>query len=116
MDVKENNKMIAEFLGYKNTTPTDKDFDIYENKDGKLLEAMSMQYHSDWNWLMPVVEKIRTIPGMDFMINGDHSKVVLIKNVSVKGFKKIETLESGSMQSIYKTAVKFIKWYNEHGS
>lgn len=63
------NNRCAEFLGYVNTTPTDKDFNIYENEKGMiidnkiytLLETMSMKFHSDWNWIMEVVEAIEEL-------------------------------------------------------
>ncbi len=50
-EIIEGNKLLAEFMGYVNTTPTDPDFNIYENSSGNLLEAMSMKYHSSWDWL-----------------------------------------------------------------
>lgn len=64
----EYNKLCAEFLGYTNTTPTDPDFSIYENEKGitikgrfyKLLEPMSMEFDSDWNWTMQVLRKVLT--------------------------------------------------------
>jgi hypothetical protein len=68
-DIKEYNKMCAEFLGYVNLTPDDPDFDFYEHptepvKLGehvrKTLEPASMLFHTDWNWIMYVVEKIFT--------------------------------------------------------
>jgi hypothetical protein len=65
-EILQYNKRCAEFLGYKNTTPDDKDFNIYQSEKGMiignkiytLLETMSMRFHSDWNWIMEVVEAI----------------------------------------------------------
>lgn len=65
-EILEYNKRCAEFLGYINTTPTDKDFDIYHNEKGMIIgnkihtmiEPMSAKFHSDWNWIMEVVEVI----------------------------------------------------------
>jgi hypothetical protein len=34
---KEYNNLCAYFLGYVNTTPTDKDFNFYENKERPLI-------------------------------------------------------------------------------
>lgn len=33
----EYSKRCAEFLGYVNTTPTDKDFNIYQNENGMII-------------------------------------------------------------------------------
>jgi len=60
-EILEYNKRCAEFLGYVNTTPTDKDFNIYEKENGvvgQLIEVMSMKFHSDWNWIMEVLSSI----------------------------------------------------------
>jgi hypothetical protein len=46
MNTQENNKLIAEFLG----------------KDHELNQCISApQFHEEWNWLMPVVDKIKNI-------------------------------------------------------
>jgi hypothetical protein len=64
-EIQERNEYIALMLGYVNTTPTDNDFNIYENNKKtfihipKMIETMSMRFHSDWNMLMEVVEFIR---------------------------------------------------------
>jgi len=65
-DIKRFNQLCAEFLGYVNTTPTDPVFNIYENKNGfviderqyTLLETMSMKFHSNWEWIMQVCDRI----------------------------------------------------------
>ena len=53
------NKLIAEFMGIEvipaGTIP------IGQIKKGQKSEALLM-YHSSWDWLMPVIEKISKIP------------------------------------------------------
>lgn len=68
-EILEYNKRCAEFLGYENTTPTDRDFNIYKNEKGiiignkiiTMIELMSAKFHSDWNWIMEVIEKIENL-------------------------------------------------------
>jgi hypothetical protein len=69
MDIKEiqqRSEQIALMLGYVNTTPDDRDFNIYENKlkpfsaIPKTIETMSMLFYSDWNWLMEAVDFIES--------------------------------------------------------
>jgi hypothetical protein len=67
-EIQERNKQIALMLGYVNTTPADKDFNIFEypTKFGaipKMIETMSMKFHSDWNWLMEGCKHL----GMEFV-------------------------------------------------
>ena len=78
-----------------------------------------MEYHSRWDWLMPVVEKIRTIqlplPSMIpvgvtidnygcRITDGCWNGSVIVSNT---------TTENPDVKELtYKTIVKFIKWYN----
>ena len=99
----ENNKIIAEFLGYINTTPSDKVFSIYENNAnpflGKtLLEPMSMKCNSDWNWLMKVVEKI-----LNVSLELDSMEMYYNITDSIPHITKT-----------YEKCIEFIKWYNEN--
>ena len=72
----ENNKIIAEFMGYENIK-SNKEHPMYkipkfaytENNFGSIetIDTFSpyfddMVFHSDWNWLMEVVEKIERYP------------------------------------------------------
>jgi hypothetical protein len=95
MDTIENNKLIAEFLG-----ATDKHI---ENFGG----AENLKYHSDWNWLMSVVEKIENLSYdvqiiLDFctITNGDYSKTT--------------QLGGAKIHNVYNACVEFIKWRNEN--
>jgi hypothetical protein len=89
MNTQENNKLIAEFMG--------------SNLNG--LESWQyeeeLQYHTSWDWLMPVVEKIDNLFGntdeIDDMINVVHNAVLQFNR-----------------DITYKEVVKFIKEYNEN--
>ena len=54
-----NNKLIAEFMGVEKTynPSTEKVLSYAVNDDVQCLPH-ELQYHTEWNWLMPVVEKI----------------------------------------------------------
>jgi hypothetical protein len=62
------NKLIAEFMGLKPQSERDlryfncpDSFYLYDNDHYKITNTCSpdtMEYHSNWNWLMPVVQKI----------------------------------------------------------
>ena len=97
MNHTENNMLVAEFMGFKNTTPTDKDFNIFEKEGESLMEAMSMKYHSSWDWLIPVVQKIQTIEPDQ---NATYGLEVRFSPFTY------------SLESIYKGVIEFIKKYN----
>ena len=61
MENLENNKLIADFMGLKPNRhnqdplhPTD-----FAEYGGKFIKYSDMEYHTSWDWLMPVVEKCR---------------------------------------------------------
>ena len=122
----ENNKIIAEFMGIQPieaiSDNTSKTYYYYNNSEMEDYEALP-EYHSDWNWLMEVVEKIENIKIKDYSIStditddktfinvwhyGDGGKwSILISNLNeeYKDFNK--------MQRTYKAVVKFINFYNK---
>jgi hypothetical protein len=109
MNTIENNKLIAEFLGYVNTTPNDKDFSIYEgntlNIKGNvknLIEPMSMEFHSDWNWLMEVVAKIRDYKQVKVW---DTTALTLMNEI-------IHVAGRARLSATYNACINFIKWHN----
>jgi hypothetical protein len=98
----ENNKLIAEFLGAKyNQEEKLLYFDsIYQKKGKNFFYDYELCYHSDWNWLMQVVEKIKPLNK-----NVNHHYLRLM-NMTLS--------EALNIDYLYSNVVEFIKWYNEN--
>jgi hypothetical protein len=74
-----------------------------------MLETMSMKFHSDWNWIMEVALKIRSMQPFETIYNDEMSILpfVELRSKLVKAglhFNKEEVL-----QAIW----QFLNWYNE---
>jgi hypothetical protein len=74
----------------------------------------SMLYHSDWNWLMEVVDKIESldseIPTLSIQITNNHISIAVNATplyTDIRQFSKISKI-----QTVYNACVEFIKWYN----
>lgn len=98
------NRLIAEFMGIPRCPICEEDCCGYQFGAGLIYKPEEMKYHTSWDWLMPVVEKIRKIEdetdreGKNFK----HYQKVL----SYPIYTPIET--------IWKAVVQFITWYNNH--
>jgi hypothetical protein len=104
----EDNKLIAEFLGYKpNTNGV---YPIVCINEGKGWHLETMKFNYDWNWLMQVVEKIESF-GHDVFIN---TCLCRITDVGLDIFEDIECfVNNNKRQATYNACVEFVKWYNE---
>ncbi len=72
---------------------------------GYLICPTNLMFHSDWNWLMEVVEKIES-KGFDVHIN---TCVCRISDVGEDRFEDIETFNSNSkLQAVYQAVLEFI--------
>src|SRR4051812_9002764 len=77
MTIEQGNKLIAEFDGKTPVSFLDKSTNcVFEGwvwiENGKSKQANYLKYHSSWDWLMPVVEKIEKL-GYDSRIHGNDS-------------------------------------------
>ena len=101
----ENNKLIAEFLGYIDNGCSEDGFLIHPitNYD---VEISSLKYHEDWNWLMEVVEKIESLG----------YRIEIVKHICRIYLSNKETIiiseNTPKIEAVYIACVEFIKWYN----
>ena len=109
----ENNKLIAEFLGYSQPHPDYPNTTYWYKKDCQPLTILL--FHSDWNWLMEVVEKIERFEGENryAMYNVDIQQcfVEIIENHTYETIINIDA--NSKIEAVYNACVEFIKWYNE---
>ncbi len=117
MKTTENNKLIAQFMGvpsfrfgtitkYQTNNPSKEAYSYPENLDFE----NDLKYNSSWDWLMPVVEKIRkTTINIDINIIGD----VSIQCGEGEAHKEIITLyeecNQSNLEMVYRAVVEFIK-------
>jgi len=117
----ENNKLIAEFMGVFDKilstgniySWSDAPF-FYTTEDSKekVMEniAKYSKYHSDWNWLMGVVEKIESL-GFVFKMYGKGS-TFLKKGTSNQPIWNDEFTGTDKKESVYNACLELIKWNN----
>ena len=109
MNIIENNKIIAEFMGLSKTTM------FYNLKTGNYVKKenddcdiqveivylknkkpiTNFYYHSDWNWLMEVVEKVLQV--------GDNTD---------QWDNVLNELQSVNIDNVYEAVIEFIKSQN----
>jgi len=114
----EGNKLIAEFMGgkyYKDVTFKIQSDEIWlpihgivkcatiESGKGRII-----QYHTSWDWLMPVVEKIEKL-GVKLEIVGHICRITYNSSYSYVISENIPKIEA-----VYNAIIEFIKWYNEN--
>lgn len=102
-DIEENNKMISTYVGgtFNKYSVEFKDFGNLSGCNPYFFD--DLQFHTSFDWLMPVIQKI---------IQWDNTDNKMYSNSIVNDLKRIRL---GSDISVYYDGVvRFIKWYNEH--
>ena len=99
------NKLIAEFMGYEIIyRPNSNGF--IEISDTELCDVDDLEYHTSWDWLMPVVTKLKDIRYSGEFIDND---------VSVDlSFRLNDTLLETNLDSLHSIVVEFINAYNKN--
>ena len=111
--------LLAEFMGWER----DHHFKDVVYRLGKAIELDStFKYHSSWDWLMPVVEKVEDIKQMRCQIYVTISPFEISiycsghieRELTVFSFKKNGKLFSDTEKKaiVFEGLVKLIKWYN----
>jgi hypothetical protein len=120
-DIVKNNMLIAEFLGYKNTSPNNSSFNFYEKEGAKIIEAMSMNYNKSFDCLMPVIEKIENIIESNHIFCAHAYRIGMSSfNIRIEKDRRFYEFEAyfieyeSKLSAFYSVVIQFIKWYNKH--
>jgi len=121
MNTQESNKMIAEFMGLELEETLEGLF-VYARKEQspiklndirtEFYEVHELQYHTSWNWLMPVVEKIEE-HGYDFIATKRRATRTYDANFMDEVNNYVVYVEDckDRQEATYKAVVEFI---NQH--
>ena len=122
----ENNKLIAEFLGW---TLDNQELSSYRKKEVGKFIYKKFDFENDWNDLMKAVEKIENSQA-NFEIKSHWSPFVEANihqtTITVFEYTKMHTAYSSEevvtiytnpnrnkLENVYEGVVKFIEWYNK---
>ena len=92
MTQEEGNRLIAEYV-----TGQSRDSEVFFDLN---CAASDLKYHSDWNWLMPVVEKCLFVSDEELDNWEEH-----YENID-DAFYQVD------IDEVWGAVVEFIKWYN----
>ena len=105
----ENNQLIAEFEGYE-TYEMNGYINVHYSDDN-VRTILDTYYHSSWDWLMPVVEKIEREYMYAVQLCWEHC-IIDKAGENTEDFERIEVDSSDKLSATYGAVVEFIKQYN----
>lgn len=123
-EIVEGDKLIIKFIGYKYRNSS-KVWCIYPYDDSSYLRSLGwvkcddLKFHSSWDWLMPVIEKIEKEYPVLLSIK---NKISTFDNTwhicKIEFFSEItgnfQIIKEGvtKIKSVWLAVIEFIKWYN----
>ena len=120
MKVEESNKLIAEFMGkslqksnfWSSVLGYADEFIIINGKPKWSLS--DIPYNLDWNWLMPVVDKIESISKNEecaYNVQIEQCFCTIVENHNSNEIVDVDA--DTKIEAVYKAVVEFINWYNK---
>ncbi len=129
-EIISNNRLIAEFMGAKHKKDMPSLSRAYMDGNNYIWipihgivrkdtisigKGPIMKFHSSWNWLMPVVEKIEGIKDDQGYLTKvkiwvNRCDIVFGNDVKHFPYKLGET----KIEATYTAVIEFIKWYNDN--
>lgn len=108
----EHSRILAKFMGGENYAKGRPDMWCFEQNPlgNKWLHDRELNYHTDWNRLMQVVQKIESL-GFEFIIAESRANIAPVSDKSVDQFIIIDIIGT-KIEAVYNACVEFVKWYN----
>lgn len=136
MPVEEGNRLIAEFMGrkfkpYKDNHSYDAEYNTYAECLSAIEENKWMgytpqlgwkigvgKYHSSWDWLMPVVEKIEKMDSrdVDCRISIEKDTCNIYYDDKEKQYEFNLWADGSKIKAVWQSIVAFLQWYNTQTS
>lgn len=125
MKTEEGNKLIAIFMGGRYVYKENVGTQVYNKQDRHRIYGLkqintyhmvrNLEYHSSWDWLMPVVEEIESL-GWTVVIEKGLCHIFSDKTpyIDDEFANKSNGNITPKIELAYKTAVEFITWYNKN--
>lgn len=127
MNTTENNKLLAEFMGMK--IINFKGIEYVENAGSLTINTIDdlESFTYDWNWLIEVVKKIKSIPNKEKfgMLKYEVDVILDVPNAQiVQGYKRmlgdksneyfdVICYENDFITNVYNACIAFIEWHNK---
>jgi len=117
-EIKDGNKLIAEFMGAR-LTLRNNELAVYLSENAVHAEYFRVtqynKYHSSWDALMPVVEKIESLPKINAAVDINKNVVIVSIEDGVILFHGNVFLDNNKkINTVFLAVVSFVKWYNEN--
>lgn len=97
-EIIENNVLIAKFMEFPYDDP--EQFIVNDSEGERVGTVLDLKYHSSWDWLMPVVDRISEVStGKAHLYWFDHDDIRIFRE---------------PIDDTYREVAKFIKWWNEN--
>lgn len=96
-EIEEGNKIITKFIGCK-IDKKSYGYWWYKIKDGRFGYIHQLKYHSSWDWLHSVIDKIKIVhSGLD----ANEVRIILFELTVVE-----------DIHTVWLSVLTYIKWYN----
>lgn len=113
-EILEYNKRCAKFLGWKNLN--DDSFPEYVNPLGDFYQLKELKFHSDWNWIMDVVEAIENKLNDSFnvdIVNKNQCEIVRNGEEFICG-AGFDTINHRKKEAVVEAINQFLIWYEQN--
>jgi hypothetical protein len=107
MTTTDNNKLLAEFLGYTQPHPDYPHTTYWYKKDEAPLTMLS--FDTDWNWLMEVVEKIENYNEFTSVLFAPQGCAI---DVCIENGFAFSNDCNTKIEAVYNACIAFVQWYN----
>jgi len=111
--MKENNRLIANFMGWDESMSGHYPVDYNTPKGPYVGDKPLEMYHKSWDWLIPVVEKIENLEDYRFDITIRQETITILDKNNNKEIYCFFGEGESKLEIVYGAVIEFIQWYNK---